>query len=391
MSAADWYINGDAAARAAKKFDHRYKDDGEPEGPPAFRLVMDDALVAEGGMDDLLKVAGPGDAAGPRVETKTFHIRTLDCLLKAEFPPPRWLINGIMSEGLNLLIGSPKMGKSLLALNIALTIAGGGKALQDVPVEAADVLYLSLEDKDRRVQDRATRMMRALPESVAGPARKRLSVVTSWPRQDAGGLRLIDAWAGKVKAPGLVIIDVWNKFAPTKSGNSNAYMHDAQAVGGVKDYCDRRGLAGLIVHHDRKALAGMKAEDDFVASISGTQGIAGGADGIMVLVRNRTETTAELKITGRDVEERILALDFVPDDLTWKCLGGAERLKEGEVQTAVLAYLEECGEAGASLKDISDSTGQKYNSVVKAVSRMREEDLVRHKGKKYYLVGISPF
>jgi hypothetical protein len=50
--------------------------------------------------------------------------------------------------------------------------------------------------------------------------------------------------------------------------------------------------------------------EDFLDTISGSQGLAGAADTVAVLRRSRGSAGAVLKITGRDVEEAELALNF---------------------------------------------------------------------------------
>ena len=76
-----------------------------------------------------------------------------------ELPPVRWTIPEILPEGLTLLAGKPKLGKSWLALSVALSIAAGGVALGTQPVAKGDVLYLALEDNARRLQSRARRLL----------------------------------------------------------------------------------------------------------------------------------------------------------------------------------------------------------------------------------------
>ena len=64
--------------------------------------------------------------------------------------------------------------------------------------------------------------------------------------------------------------------------------------------------AGLVVtHHDRKA-----SSEDFLDKASGTRGITGGPDTIMVLVRPRLGPDGTLMITGRDVDENAYAMTF---------------------------------------------------------------------------------
>src|SRR5258708_19570344 len=82
------------------------------------------------------------------------EIFPLKALLQKELPPVKWAIPGILPEGLTLLCGKPKMGKSWLVLGFALGIACGGYVLGKVNVEQGYVLYLSLEDNERRLQRR---------------------------------------------------------------------------------------------------------------------------------------------------------------------------------------------------------------------------------------------
>jgi hypothetical protein len=351
-----------------------------------WQVCLDDVVIAEDEPGAVLAGIEAPDAEPSGGRVRLFDMRTLGCLLKTEYPPPRWVVNGIMSEGLNLLIGSPKQGKSLMALNLALTIAGGGKALESVPVEKAGVLYLSLEDQHRRVKDRALKMLARIPPDVASEASARLTVATSWPRQSEGGLRLIDLWLSRMDkagiSPGLVIIDVWNRFAPVQKAAGSAYRQDADDVSQVKQWCDARRIAALVVHHTRKSPAGMRDEEDFVASISGTQGIAGSADGIMVLVRSRNESEAELKVTGRDVEEKPLALQFIADSLTWRSLGSPGDRAQGKVQEATVKALRDRG-GPAFLTDLVAITGQKEDSVRTAIPSLMEKKLIRQVGNAF--------
>jgi AAA domain len=122
-------------------------------------------------------------------------------LVAKVFPEPRWAVDGVVPEGLNLLAGPPKMGKSFLLLGLGVAIAAGGYALGKVPVAAGDVLYLALEDTQRRLQERLVRIL------DGAPAPDRLHLVTAWPRLDDGGVAAIDTWLGAYPAVRLVAID----------------------------------------------------------------------------------------------------------------------------------------------------------------------------------------
>jgi hypothetical protein len=356
---------------------------------PEWSVNLDGELLVEGSTDEVLDAAGEEEKAEQR--TRSFDLYTIGALLKIEFPEPKWLVPGILSEGLNILAGSPKTGKSMLALNLALTVAGGGVALGSLPVASAGVLYLSLEDKYRRVKARALKMLKRIAKDDPALAERigsRLTVVTDWPRQDEGGLRMLNLWLQRAVEPGLVIIDVWNRFTPAfREKGASPYQQDSENWGKLKDWTDRHSITSLPVHHTRKPGAG--SPEDFVNEVSGTLGTAGAADGVIVLIRSRSDQTATLHVTGRDVADAELALEFEPETLTWKYLGTSEENVRGKVQTAVLDYLKGLGGASAFGKDIAEAIEQNPNSVRQACTRLFNERLIRKVGSAWAYPGAG--
>ena len=216
------------------------------------------------------------------------------------FPPLEYHIPGLIPEGLVLLVGTPKIGKSWLVLAFGLAVAAGGHALGQIPVTPRPVLYLALEDGDRRLQDRCRTL---LGEGVPIPAAfEYLTHV-----QPGMVLATIAEWMGRRagEAP-LLILDTLAKVMPPALQGESAYQRDYRVGSGLKWIVDSEaGSSGIVNHHDRKANA-----DDFVDSVSGTHGLAGTADTIAVVARRRHETAGLLSITGRDVVEGEYALQF---------------------------------------------------------------------------------
>jgi RecA-family ATPase len=93
-------------------------------------------------------------------------------LMAAELPPVRWGVRGVLPEGVTLLAGKPKLGKSWLALGLCVAVAAGGVALGTRQVEQGEVLYLALEDNRRRLHKRLGKML-------CGPAPDGLEIATS--------------------------------------------------------------------------------------------------------------------------------------------------------------------------------------------------------------------
>jgi hypothetical protein len=105
-------------------------------------------------------------------------------LLSATFPPPRWVVPDVLSEGLAVLAGRPKLGKSWLALQIAQAVACGGKLFEHA-VEPGSVLFIALEDSERRLQQRL--------QLQGWPAAAAATFYTAWQPLDTGGLAELQA------------------------------------------------------------------------------------------------------------------------------------------------------------------------------------------------------
>lgn len=212
-------------------------------------------------------------------------------LMQQEFAPLQYVVPGIIPEGMTLLVAAPKIGKSWMVLGLGMAVSQGGNAFGVLPVgEPRPVLYLALEDGPRRLQSRLRLM--GVTEVT-----DRLQFIT---HVDAGQvLSTIREWIGSFSgsAP-VVILDTLGKVMPP-AGNGNAYSHDYAVLSALKATCDAvPGSSLLIVHHTRKSDAG-----DFLDAVSGTQGIAGAADSVLVLRRERHEKRATLQVTSRDAAE----------------------------------------------------------------------------------------
>lgn len=74
-------------------------------------------------------------------------------LQQLRLPQIKWIVPDLLPAGLTILAGSPKSGKSWLALDLALSVASGAEVLDQV-TRAGSVIYYALEDSPSRVQAR---------------------------------------------------------------------------------------------------------------------------------------------------------------------------------------------------------------------------------------------
>ncbi len=235
-------------------------------------------------------------------------------LLARHFEPARWAVPELLPSGVTILAGRPKLGKSWLALGLALAIAAGGRALGQIPVEPGEVLYLALEDGPRRLQER----LQALLDSRPPPAR--LHFATRWPRLDAGGLEALDTWLAGHPDARLIVVDTLKRVRPREPATARLYDADYDAVAGLQELAQRHRVCILLIHHTRKAEA-----DDPLDLISGTTGLTAGADGALVLRRTRGASDAELVGCHRDLPADLsLALRWDHAITNWILVGDAE-------------------------------------------------------------------
>jgi hypothetical protein len=239
-------------------------------------------------------------------------------LRRKHFDPIKYIVPDILPAGLIILGGKQKIGKSWLDLNLGIAVATGGVALGHYKVEQGDVLYMALEDTDRRLQDRTGQLLAPGEEWP-----KNMEVVTEWPRMNEGGLEKLEAWIQARPNARLVIADPWVKIKPRLKSRhgETGYDADYEALEGVKKLADKYGICILVQFHLRKANA-----DDPFDEVNATTGVTACADGFISLKRSRGESEATLYASGRDYKEEVnLALSFKSG--MWKVLG--------EGQTAV--------------------------------------------------------
>ncbi|WP_316234330.1 AAA family ATPase [Bradyrhizobium sp. SZCCHNR1098] len=294
-------------------------------------------------------------------------------LLAKDFPEPKFIVPGYIGEGLTILAGRPKIGKSWLALNIAVAVAAGGIVLGSLQVEAGSVLYLALEDTQRRLQSRLKQVLGEdeLPDD--------LYFATDCPRLDEGAYEQLDQWVDSQENPRLIIIDVFNKVRPAAIGRESPYEADYRALGPLKAYADSRNVAVLILHHTRK----MSAQDPF-DTISGTTGFTGAADAALVLASD--DDGVSLYARGRDVEEVGTALEFDRKTGRWNALGDRDDFRRSEPRKAIIGMLENWPHQAMTIREIADRTGMDRNNVKQLLHNMKHAgELVTPRRGQYAL------
>jgi hypothetical protein len=262
------------------------------------------------------------------------RIPTAAQIMARELPPVRWVVPDILPEGVTVLGGRPKFGKSWMVLGFGVAVATGGVALGTRQVEQGEVLYLALEDNERRIHNRLDKLL------AGRPAPPNLHIPTEWPRLDEEGADLLDDWVAVHPDARLVIVDTLAMLKPRTNGRRTQYDEDREAVSPLAPIAADHGVAILLVHHLREA-----ESDDPLDMIHGSAGLTGGVDGALVLKRKRGQADAYLHVDGRDIENPTeLALKWDADAVTWTVMGDAEEYRQSETRRAIVKALEDADE-----------------------------------------------
>jgi hypothetical protein len=298
-------------------------------------------------------------------------------LLKAKvlktktFEPLRYILPEIVPEGATLLVSRPKLGKSWLVLDLAIATAAGRFTLGSLKPSPGAVLYLALEDSERRLQRRMDKLL-------IGEWPEQLEFATEWRRADQGGLADIEEWIKAHPDARLVIIDTLAHFRPQASGKSQSgYLDDYAALAPLQNLAGKYGVAIIVVHHDRK----MEAEDVF-DTISGTLGLSGAVDTMLVMKRQSGNVT--LHVRGRDIEEAEKAIQFSKDTCRWTIVGEAAEVRRSDERGSILTVLIDATEP-MKPGDLSIACGMPRNNIDQLLFKMGKDGEVVKTGRGLYV------
>ena len=203
-------------------------------------------------------------------------LKTVDAetLLSTPMSKTMFIVDSLISQGVNVISGASKIGKSWLMLWLGLQVAQGN-SVWGLPTLQCDVLYLSLEDTQRRIKDRLYNLTDSAPDNL-------YFAVTSG--LIGGGLEeQITDFLTEHSATKLVIIDTLQKVRDSKgsAGKTGMYGNDYDDISSIKHIADGFNIAVLLVHHLRK----LQDSDDPFNDVSGSTGIIGAADTNFILRR----------------------------------------------------------------------------------------------------------
>lgn len=175
----------------------------------------------------------------------------------------KWLVEGLwLNEGIGMLAAQPKTGKSWTAMDLAISVASGTKALNKFEVNGAHkVLVFFAEDTESIQRDRIELIKKA--KGIEGDI-ENLGVVTS-----ENGLRLdTEEGVQALRAiianyrPTLLILDPFVRMHQISESDSTAVAKVLQALRNLKNDFN---TGVLLVHHASKGSKALRGSTEFAA------------------------------------------------------------------------------------------------------------------------------
>ncbi|MCH5298727.1 MAG: AAA family ATPase [Ruminococcus sp.] len=315
-----------------------------------------------------------------------------ETLMDMRLPPTKFCIDQILPQGVAMISGAPKVGKSWLMLDWTIRIAKG-EEVWNFKTTKGTTLYLCLEDNWNRVQNRLFDVTDEAPSNA-------FFAISSCSIAD-GLLEQIEGFVSLYPDTVLVTIDTFQMIR--NADKDTSYSNDYQEIEKLKVLADKLQITILLVHHLRK-----QGDSDPLNKISGTTGISGALDTTLILDRsNRNQKNAKLICTGRDIEDRELELNFSKDTHTWDLVSDSienpESLLPEEI-SQLIAYMKQIylyvGSNSEFAKDFSSFCGNEINpsALKRLMNKYRfelEENEVyfrssRSNGKRFLNIRYKP-
>jgi len=265
-------------------------------------------------------------------------------LLDMDIDPPEFIVSEIMPVGLHILAGSPKIGKSWLVLWLCDQIAKGER-IWEYDTQRSGVLYLALEDTYNRLHHRLT--------SITEMSSENINLAIESYSLEQGLLSQLREYMFENNNIKLIVIDTFQQIR--NAYDRVNYANDYYELTTLKKLADEYNIAILLVHHLRKM-----ADSDPVNMISGSSGVSGAVDNIYILSKEkRIDNKAILTITGRDVPDKALNVEFDRECNIWRFISYVtEEINDTkQLFNTIKQLLKENGDYEGSASELVDQLG----------------------------------
>ena len=289
---------------------------------------------------------------------KELKMYSSEYIMNTPMKPIEYCVDGLISQGLFVLVGAPKVGKSWLALDMCLSIAKGEKVLGKETL-CGHAVYLSLEDSLIRLQNRLYELTDE-PSDNLNFAIMAESISNGLPEQ-------IEYCRKRFDDLKIVVIDTLQKV---RNESESSYSSDYKELSVLKSLADKLGIAIVLVHHTRKC-----SDSDPFNMISGSTGLSGCVDGSMVLIESkRGSRKAKLYCVGRDIENQEINVVF--ESSRWKVSDEIKNIEPDYFSFAVHDFMVTQKKFKGSATELAEKLSALLHKEV--FSNRVKKDLIQH-------------
>jgi RecA-family ATPase len=291
-------------------------------------------------------------------------------VLRTEWPEPVWIVPEMLPSGMGFLHGKPKSGKSWLMLQVACAKATGGRVF-DKKIDPGPVLYFALEGHPRRLKSRARRQM--WPGDTAIDFVMYEAFTQEFGDLIEGGADRI-AYLIETRGYQLVVVDTFSKAIGMhmKSSDSNDAGAITRALAGLQSVAQTKNACVMFIDHQAKSTN--QENGDAIGDVYGSVAKAGVSDVMWGLYRERGKMGATLNVTGRDIDEATLLLNFDKEFGQWNYDGDGAGLRMTQRREEIINAVTILKKA--MLQTISDYVRQPKNHTLERLQDLVSSGLV---------------
>lgn len=287
-------------------------------------------------------------------------LMTAEELENKNLPPQNWALENLLPEGLTILAGAPKSGKSLLAFGISLALSSGTEIIGKKNESIKNVLYLPYEDSERSLQDKIKKIRNGL--SIEKNKRTYFFDNNNIPKIESDNLEWLKNLVKENQLDVIIVDTLGSALRNVKRKGLSTYLDEYALLNSFQKFAKDNKICLILLHHTRK----MKAENVF-DEISGTRAIAGSADANLILQRNKL--TGLLQIQGRELKDASYDLELDEHTLLWRFKGTSNSFGLSPEQQSILDAYEKDYEKEFKPSEIAKLIGKENDQNVRASFR----------------------
>jgi len=288
--------------------------------------------------------------------------------------PINWLIEELLPLGETVLLtAAPKVGKTLLAIDLIYSIVTGNDFIK-YKANKGRVLFISADESSNST--RLKLMNRGFTENMDLFIQDKFSITD---------LSILEATINKIQ-PNLIVIDSLKSTARDSSISENS-AEFSNAIYDLKELLEKHKVSGILIHHEAKG-----KDRENLERVRGSSAITGAVWGIWQM-RTGNEGIRHLQITSRDLPPDSLTIKLDEEIGTWQEIVEVQDPNNKPVKENIIKLLEEYSPLGLEASEIKDklkiNDGTIYNTLNRLVIKKiigKRPNSIDGKRPVYYII-----